>query len=43
MTDIKYEEGKWIMELQVMIMYTKHDDENVNRAVAGFSWIRSNS
>ena len=20
-----------------------HDDENVNRAVAGFSWVRSNS
>ena len=29
------------MELQVMTMYTMHDDENVNRAVAGFSWIRS--
>ena len=35
--------GGWIMELQVIIMFTKHDDENVNRAVAGFSWIRRNS
>ena len=25
----------WIIELQVMTMCTMHDDENVNRAVAG--------
>ena len=36
-------EEKWITELQMMRMCTMHDDENVNRAVAGFSWICSNS
>ena len=39
-TDMK---GEMITELQVMRECTMHDDENVNRAVAGFSWIRSNS
>ena len=37
MTDNKYEGEKWILELQVMTMCTMHDDENVNRAVAGLS------
>ena len=41
MTDNKYEREKWIIELQVMRMCTMHDDENVNRAVAGFSWIQN--
>ena len=40
--DSKYE-GKWNKELQVMRIHTMHDDENLNRAVAGFSWIWSNS
>ena len=45
MTDHKYKGGggEWITELQVMRMCTMHDDENVSRAMAGFSWIRSNS
>ena len=32
----------WITDLQVMRIYTMHDNENINGAVAGFNWIRSN-
>ena len=39
-TDMK---GEMITELQVMRECTMHDDENVNRAVVGFSSIRNNS
>ena len=39
MTDNKYEEEKWITKLQVMRMCTMHDEENLNTAMAGFSWI----
>ena len=42
MTDNKYEVGKWIIELQAMTMCTMHGDEDVNRAVIGFSWMQSN-
>ena len=38
MTDNRYEWEKWIIELQVMTMCKMHYDENVNIAVAGFSW-----
>ena len=30
-------------EVQVMRICTMHDDEDVNRTVAGFNWIGSNS
>ena len=37
MTDYKYGGGgEWMTELQVMRKCTMHDDENVNRAVAGY-------
>ena len=31
----------WIIHLQVLKMCTKHNDDKVNKAVSGFSWIRS--
>ena len=43
MTDTEYEGGKWTTELRVMRIGTMHDDDIVNRAAAGFRWIRSNS
>ena len=43
MTDKQYgmEGERGITELHVRRLCTTHDDENVNTAVAGFSWIRS--
>ena len=41
--DNKYEGGNGMTDLQVMRMCAMRDDENVNTAVVGFSWIQTRS